>query len=105
MFRMWIQNQTTRTTHSRNLMCAPGKALSAMQDDYRECAKSMLTCVWVLSLFGAEQLARLLTPREALMPRYITKLTFEMMQQSAEVCRVLTPGRENRLAWQELQNK
>jgi hypothetical protein len=76
-----------------------------MQDDYRECAKSMLTCVWALSLFGAEQLARILAPREALTQRYITKMTFEMMQQSAEVGRCLMPGRENRLAWQELQNK
>jgi hypothetical protein len=76
-----------------------------MPDDYRECAKSMLACVWALSLFGAEQLVRVLAPREALTPRYITKLTFEMMQQSAEICGFLMPGRENRLAWQELRNK
>jgi hypothetical protein len=102
---MWTQSQTTRMTHSLNPVCSPGEVLSAMPDDYRECAKSMLTCVWALSLFGAEQLARLFAPREALTPRYITKLTFEMIQQSAEVCRFLMPGRENRLAWQELRNK
>ncbi|HEY7495863.1 MAG TPA: hypothetical protein VIH59_32760 [Candidatus Tectomicrobia bacterium] len=76
-----------------------------MQDDYYECTKSMLTCIWALSLFGAEQLARLLAPRETLTPRYITKVTCDIMQQSAEVCRFLMPGQENRLAWQEFQNK
>jgi hypothetical protein len=35
----------------------------------------------------------------------MTKVTFEMMQQSAEVFRLLMPGRENRLAWQEFKNK
>jgi hypothetical protein len=42
---------------------------------------------------------------EAFTPRYVTKLTFEVMQQSAEACKFLMPGRESRLAWQELQNK
>ena len=32
-------------------------------------------------------------------------MTFEVMQQSAEVGKFLMPGRENRLAWQEFQNK
>ena len=35
----------------------------------------------------------------------MTKMTFEVMQQSAEVFKFLMPGRDNRLAWQEFQNK
>jgi hypothetical protein len=117
----------------------------------------MLAFVWVLSLFGAEQLAKMLSPLdagparlqaadafaavtrtaemqfgeasrgafqagdqlqrgmvdlmcslvplEAVTPRHMTRMTFEVMQQFAEVFRFLTPGRENRLAWQEFQNK
>jgi hypothetical protein len=42
---------------------------------------------------------------EACTPRRLTKVTFDMMQQSAEVGRWLMPGRENRLAWQEFKNK
>jgi|RhiMetdeSRZDD1v2_1073273.scaffolds.fasta_scaffold04093_10 hypothetical protein len=42
---------------------------------------------------------------EACTPRRITKVTFDMLQQSAEVGRWLMPGRENRLAWQEFRNK
>jgi hypothetical protein len=42
---------------------------------------------------------------EACTPRRMFKLTFDMMQQSAEVSRWLIPGRENRLAWQEFKNK
>jgi hypothetical protein len=42
---------------------------------------------------------------EAFTPRRLIKLTFDMMQQSAEVNRWLMPGRENRLAWQEFKNK
>jgi hypothetical protein len=42
---------------------------------------------------------------EALTPRHMTKMTFEVMQQSAEACKFIMPGRENRLAWQELKNK
>jgi hypothetical protein len=38
-------------------------------------------------------------------PRRLTKVAFDMMQQSAEVGRWLMPGRENRLAWQEFKNK
>jgi hypothetical protein len=128
-----------------------------MPDDYRECTKSMIACLWALSLFGAEQLVKILSPREAsparrqaataftaltrtaeaqfgeesrgafqtgdqlqrglvdllcnlvtleaFTPRYMTKMTFEVMQQSAEVFRFLMPGRDNRLAWQELKNK
>jgi hypothetical protein len=128
-----------------------------MLDDNRECTKSMMSCVWALSLFGAEQVARILSPRDAsparlqapaafaavthtaetqfgevsraifqageqlqrglldLMwnlvtldtstPRHLTKVSFDMMQQSAEVGRWLMPGRENRLAWQEFKNK
>jgi hypothetical protein len=131
--------------------------LGDMQDDYRELTKSMIALSWALPLFGAEQLARIVSLREAgplsrqavaafdavthttaaqfgdmsrerfpagdrllrcmvdvmfslvtldaFTPRYITKMTFEMMQQSAGVGRFLIPGRENRLAWQELQNK
>src|SRR5262245_7999514 len=132
-------------------------ALGAMPDGYRECTKSMMSCVWALSLFGAEQVARILSPHDTsparlqapaalaavthtaetqlgevsssifqageqlqrglldLMwslvtldtstPRYLTKVSFDMMQQSAEVGRWLMPGRENRLAWQEFKNK
>jgi hypothetical protein len=128
-----------------------------MQDDYRELTKSMVAFSWALPLFGAEQLARIVSPREAgplsrqavaafeavthttaaqfgamsrgsfqagdrlqrcmvdvlfslvtleaCAPRYITKMTFEVMQQSAEVFRLLMPGQDNRLAWQEFQNK
>lgn len=127
-----------------------------MSDDYRECTKSMLAFVWALSLFGAEQFAKMLSPHkagparlqaaafaavthtaemqfgeasrgafqagdqlqrgvvdlmcslvplEAFTPRHMTQMTFEVMQQSAEVFRFLMPGRENRLAWQEFQNK
>jgi hypothetical protein len=42
---------------------------------------------------------------EACTPRRITKVTFDMLQQSAEIGRWLMPGRENRLAWQEFKNK
>src|SRR5262249_53715930 len=42
---------------------------------------------------------------EACTPRRITKVTFDMLQQSAEVGRWFMPGRENRLAWQEFKNK
>jgi hypothetical protein len=35
-----------------------------MQDDYRELIKSMIAFAWALPLFGAEQLARLLSPRD-----------------------------------------
>jgi hypothetical protein len=130
-------------------------ALGDMLDNYRDFTKSMTACVWALSLFGAEQFARILFPRdglpagwpaatafaavthttemqlgevsrgafqagdqlqrgivelmcstfEAFTPRYMTRMTFEVMQQSTEVCKFLIPGRENRLAWQELQNK
>jgi hypothetical protein len=131
--------------------------LGDMTDDYREFTKSIITCVWALSLFGAEQLARILTPREAgparrqvatafaavthatatqfgevgretfqagdqlqkgmvdlvfnlvtleaFTPRYMTKMTFEVMQQSAEVFKFIMPGRDNHLAWQEFKNK
>src|SRR5262249_15502247 len=42
---------------------------------------------------------------EARTPRRLTKMTFDLMQQSAAVGRWLMPGQENRLAWQELKNK
>jgi hypothetical protein len=42
---------------------------------------------------------------EAHTPRRLTKVTFDMVQQSAEIGRWLMPGRENRLAWQEFKNK
>ena len=42
---------------------------------------------------------------ETCTPRRLTKVTFDMLQQSAEVGRWLMPGRENRLAWQECKNK
>jgi len=42
---------------------------------------------------------------EAVTPRHMTKLTFDVMQQSVEVFKYLTPGLNNRLAWQEFQNK
>src|SRR5215469_14287622 len=45
-------------------------------------------------LFGALTL-------ESCTPRRLTKVTFDLLQQSAEVGRWLMPGRENRLAWQE----
>jgi hypothetical protein len=127
-----------------------------MPDDYRECTKSMMACLWALSLFGAEQLVRILAPRDAgparleaaalaavthtteaqfgevsrevfqagdqlqrgmvnlmfrlvtldaLTTRHMTKMTFEVMQQSAGVVKLLIPGRDTRLAWQEFQNK
>lgn len=38
-------------------------------------------------------------------PRHLTKMTCDVMQQSAEVGRWLMPGRENRIAWQEFKNK
>ncbi len=128
-----------------------------MSDDYREFTKSMMTFFWAFSLFGVEQLARILSlgdmgpsrlqaaaafaavthttetqfgevsrgafqtgdqlqrsvvdlmfglgTLEAFMPRHLTKMTFEMMQQSAEVFKFLMPGQDNRLAWQEFKNK
>ena len=42
---------------------------------------------------------------DALTPRHMTKMTLEVMQQSAEVVKFLIPGRDNRIAWQEFQNK
>ena len=42
---------------------------------------------------------------ETCTPRRLTKVTFDMLRQSAEVGRWLMPGRENRLAWQECKNK
>jgi hypothetical protein len=132
-------------------------ALGEMTDTYRECAQSMMSFLWALSLFGAEQVAKILASRQAgparlqeadalaaithatetqlgaagraafqagdrlqrgmvdlmyslatldvLTPRHMTKVTFEAMQQSAEVCKFLMPGRENRIAWQEFKNK
>jgi hypothetical protein len=41
----------------------------------------------------------ILTPRRAL------KATFDMMQLSAEALKVLLPGRDSRVVWQEFQNK
>jgi hypothetical protein len=131
--------------------------LGEMTDAYCECTKSMMAFWWALSLFGAGQMARILSPRqsgtarpqeadafaaiaraaelqfgdagravfqvgdqlqrgmvdlmcnlatlEALTPRHMTKMALAAMQQSAEVCKLLMPGRENRLAWQEFINK
>jgi hypothetical protein len=128
-----------------------------MPDDYRGFTKAMIACCWALSLFGAQQLARILplpetdpsrpqaaaafaaithtteaqlgevsrgifqagdqlqrgiadfmyslVTLEAFTPRYVTKVTVELMQQSAEVFKLLIPGRDNRLAWQEFKNK
>jgi hypothetical protein len=127
-----------------------------MSDDYRDWTKSMITCFWALSLFGAEQLVRVLTPGDAgvarrqtdalaavtrstatqfgavgrglfqagehlqrgmvdllcslvalkpATPRYMTRMSCEVMQQAAEVCRLLMPGQDNRLAWLEFKNK
>jgi hypothetical protein len=127
-----------------------------MPDDYRECTKSMIACLWALSLFGAERLGRILSPRDtgptrleaaamaavthttaaqfdevsrelfragdqlqrgmvdlmvrlitldALAARHMTKMTFEMMQQSAGVVKLLIPGGDTHIAWQEFQNK
>jgi hypothetical protein len=42
---------------------------------------------------------------DALAARQMTKVTFEMMQQSAGVVKFLIPGRDTRMAWQEFQNK
>lgn len=42
---------------------------------------------------------------EAFTPRGMMKLSLEMMQQSAEAIRLVTPWRESRLAWREFQNK
>jgi len=67
----------------------------------------MLTCCWALSLFGVEQCGRILAPAtlEALTSRTMTQLACELLQQSAAVVKLLMPGRNNRLAWQELANK
>jgi hypothetical protein len=54
---------------------------------------------------GVVDLMFRLVALEALTPRQMTKMTFEVMQQSAEVVKFLTPGRDARLAWQEFQNK
>jgi hypothetical protein len=133
------------------------KALGDMPDDYCECTKSMLACLWALSLFGAEQLVKILSldeagparrqaatafaavthatetqfgewsretfqtgdqlqrgmvdvmfrlvTLEAFTPRHMTKMTFEVMQQAAEVVKFLIPGGDTRLTWQEFQNK
>src|SRR5215510_3427809 len=94
------------------------KVLGDMQNDYRNMTQSMIACLWALSLFGAEQLARVLVPGgadcsrlqaatafAAFSPRYMTKMSFEVLQQSADVFTCLMPGRDNRLAWQELKNK
>jgi hypothetical protein len=132
-------------------------ALGDMTDDYREGTKSMMAFFWALSLFGAEQLVRILLPRdaspsspqatsalaaltrtteaqfgeasrgvfqagdqlqrgmvdlmfslvtlEAFTPRHMTKMTFEVIQQSAEVFKFMIPGRNNHIAWQEFKNK
>lgn len=42
---------------------------------------------------------------EAFAPRRALQLTLDMMQQSADVFRLLTPGEEGRIAWQEFRNK
>jgi hypothetical protein len=133
------------------------KVLGDMQNDYREITQSMMTCFWALSVFGAEQLVRILATGdldqsrqqaatafaavtrttesqfgeasrevfragdqlqrgmvdfmvnlvtlEAFTPHHMTKMALEVMQQSAEVLKFLMPGRENRLVWQEFQNK
>jgi hypothetical protein len=46
-----------------------------------------------------------LVPLEALTPRHMTKMTLELMQQSAEAFGSVMPGRDNRLAWREFRNK
>ena len=42
---------------------------------------------------------------DALAARHMTKMTFEMMQQSAGVVKLLIPGGDTHIAWQEFQNK
>jgi hypothetical protein len=42
---------------------------------------------------------------EAFTPRGVLKLSFVLMQQSVEAMKPFVPGRQNRLAWQEFQNK
>lgn len=42
---------------------------------------------------------------DAFTPRYVMKTAFEVMLQSAEVLKNVTPEGCNRLAWQEFQNK
>jgi hypothetical protein len=42
---------------------------------------------------------------EAFTPRSVMKMTFDMMQQSAEAISLFVPGHESRLAWQEFRNK
>lgn len=98
-----------------------------------ELAKSMLSCAWALGLLGAAQVAQVLSPLsaplkealqtgdslqrgmvdlmfslvtvDAMTSRHLTKLTVEVLQQSAEVGSWCMPGYDNRLAWQEFRNK
>ncbi|MCA1636429.1 MAG: hypothetical protein LC802_22745 [Acidobacteria bacterium] len=42
---------------------------------------------------------------DALTPRAMMKAAFEVMQLSAETFRLLTPGQDGRVAWQEFRNK
>jgi hypothetical protein len=42
---------------------------------------------------------------DILTPRRVMKVTFDMMQLSAEAMKVLLPGRDSRVVWQEFQNK
>ena len=56
-------------------------------------------------LQGTWWISCLVFSAETCTPRRLTKVTFDMLRQSAEVGRWLMPGRENRLAWLECKNK